>query len=98
MFTPRRVAAMEDEVRRIVTHYIDEVVESGHADLVADLAGCFPMEVISAVLGIPAADRDMLRECADRGLIREDGSVEIPQEAVEATFQMLAHFSEDLDR
>ena len=98
VFTPRRVAAMEDEVRRIVNHYIDEVIESGHADLMADLASCFPMDVISAVLGIPVADRDMLRECADRGLIREDGSMEIPHEAVEAIFQMLAYFGEDLDR
>lgn len=96
VFTPRRVAEMEDEVRRIVNHYIDQVVESGQADLMVDLAGCFPMDVISAVLGIPAADRDRLRECADRGLVREDGSMEIPHEAVEAIFEMLAYFTEDL--
>ena len=98
VFTPRRVAGMEDEVRRVVNHYIDQVVESGQADLMVDLAGCFPMDVISAVLGIPAADRDMVRECADRGLIREDGSMEIPQEAVEAIFEVLAYFAEDLAR
>ena len=98
VFTPRRVAGMEDEVRRIVNHYIDEVVESGHADLMVDLAGCFPMDVISAVLGIPASDRDRLRECADRGLVREDGSMEIPHEAVEAIFEVLAYFTEDLAR
>ncbi len=98
VFTPRRVAGMEDEVRRIVNHYIDNVIESGHADLVVDLAGCFPMDVISAVLGIPASDRDMVRECADRGLIREDGSMEIPKDAVEAIFEVLAYFTEDLAR
>ena len=98
VFTPRRVAQMEDEVRRIVTHYIDQVIESGHADLMADLAGCFPMDVISAVLGIPAADRDRIRECADRGLIREDGSMEIPHDAVEAIFEVLDYFAGDLAR
>ncbi|MCE2511976.1 MAG: cytochrome P450 [Acidimicrobiia bacterium] len=97
-FTVRRVAQMEDEIRRIVNHYIDTVIESGHADLMTDMAGCFPMDVISAVLGIPERDRDMLRDCADRGLIREDGSMEIPQEAVEAIFEVLAYFTEDLDR
>ena len=98
VFTPRRVAQMEDEVRRIVTHYIDQVIESGHADLMVDLAGCFPMDVISAVLGIPAADRDRIRECADRGLIREDGSMEIPHDAVEAIFEVLDYFAADLAR
>ena len=98
VFTPRRVAAMEDEVRRIVNHYIDTVIESGHCDLMTDVAGCFPMDVISAVLGIPEADRDMLRNCADRGLVREDGSMDIPQEAVEAIFELIAYFSENLDR
>ena len=97
VFTVRRVAEMENEIRRIVNHYIDSVIESGHADLMTDVAGCFPMDVISAVLGIPKTDRDMLRDCADRGLIREDGSMEIPQEAYEAIFEVLAYFSEDLD-
>ena len=98
VFTVRRVARMEDEIRRIVNHYIDTVIESGHADLMADVAGCFPMDVISAVLGIPEADRDSLRECADRGLVREDGSMKIPQPAVEGILEVLAYFAEDLDR
>ncbi len=98
VFTVRRVAHMEDEIRRIVNHYIDTVIESGHADLMADVAGCFPMDVISAVLGIPGADRDRLRDCADRGLVREDGSMEIPTEAFEAILEVLAYFTEDFDR
>ncbi len=98
VFTVRRVARMEDEIRRIVNHYIDTVIESGHADLMADVAGCFPMDVISAVLGIPESDRDSLRECADRGLAREDGSMKIPQPAVDAILEVLAYFAEDLDR
>jgi len=98
VFTVRRVAQMEDEIRRIVSRYIDEVIEAGHADLMADVAGCFPMDVISAVLGIPESDRDMLRDCADRGLIREDGSMEVPHEAAVAIFEVLDYFTEDLPR
>ena len=98
VFTVRRVAQMEDEIRRIVNHYIDTVIESGHADLMADVAGCFPMDVISAVLGIPECDRDTLRDCADRGLVREDGTMEIPQEGVEAILEVLAYFTEDFSR
>ena len=98
VFTVRRVAQMEDEVRRIVNHYIDTVIESGRADLMTDLASCFPMDVISAVLGIPESDRDSLRHCADGALIREDGSMKIPEESVDAIFEMLAYFTEDLNR
>ena len=97
-FTVRRVAQMEDEVRRIVNRYIDTVIESGRAELMADLAGCFPMDVISAMLGIPECDRDSLRNCADRGLIREDGSMKVPQAAVEAILEILVYFTEDLER
>ena len=98
VFTVRRVAAMEDEVRRIVNHYIDTVIESGHSDLMVDIAGCFPMDVISAVLGIPESDRDELRDCADRCLIRDDGSIEIPEDALNAIFEIIDYFKADLPK
>ncbi len=96
VFTGRRVAAMEDDTRRIVDGYIDGFVESGACDLVADLTGPFPMDVISAVLGIPAADRAELRGHAETILIRTDGSMEIPAEAAAGMFELLAYFIDDL--
>lgn len=96
VFTGRRVAAMEDEIRSIVNHYIDQVIEDGSADLVLDISGPFPMDVISAILGIPPEDREQLREDADKVLIRNDGSMEIPQEAAEGMFGLLQYFIDDL--
>jgi xanthine dehydrogenase accessory factor len=75
VFTGNRVAAMEDQVRETVGGYLDAVVEHGACDLVADISGPFPLDVISAVLGIPAADRPDLRGMADQLLVREDGSI-----------------------
>ena len=98
VFTGRRVANMEDEIRRIVDHYLDAVIESGHCDLVADLTGPFPMDVISAILGIAEGDREHLREAADKVLIRIDGEPTIPDEAYEGMFELLAYFMEDLPR
>jgi cytochrome P450 len=98
VFTPRTVAAMEDDVRRIVTGYLDEVVERGSCDLVADLTGPFPMDVISAVLGVPVADRAELRVQADRILVRDDGVMELPDVAVEGFGALFAYFAEDLPR
>ena len=96
-FTGRRVLAMEDEVRRIVDGYIDQVIEAGSCDLVNDISGPFPMDVISAVLGIPEHDRDALRVSADKILIREDGSMQIPEEAMNGMFELLGYFVQDLE-
>lgn len=96
VFTGRRVLAMEDEVRRIVDGYIDSVIEHGAADLVTDISGPFPMDVISAVLGIPEGDRAALRASADKILVREDGSMQIPEEAMNGMFELLGYFVDDL--
>ncbi|MCH7788442.1 MAG: cytochrome P450 [Acidobacteria bacterium] len=98
VFTGRRVAAMEDEIRTIIDGYIDRFVSEGSCDLVADLTGPFPMDVICAVLGIPAEDRAALRSHSDKLLIREDGIMEIPQAALDGMFGMLEYFIEDLGR
>ena len=83
VFTGNRVAAMEQQVRDTVGGYLDAVVGRGACDLVADVSGPFPMDVISAVLGIPVADRPMLRRMADKLLVREDGSMSMPAEALD---------------
>lgn len=96
VFTPRRMAEMEDDIRRIVDGYIDAFAESGSCDLVADLASPFPMDVISAILGIPEHDRAALRAYSDAILTREDGSMEMPKEALDGMFAMLGYFIADL--
>ncbi len=96
VFTGRRVAEMEDDIRSIVDRYIDNVIEVGTADLVTDITGPFPMDVISALLGVPAEDRDALRYEADRLLVREDGSMDLPAEAIEGFFGLLNYFIADL--
>lgn len=96
VFTGRRVAVMEGVARHIVDGYIDDFIESGACDLVEDLTGPFPMDVISAVLGIPGADRAALRNHADKILIRKDGSIQLPDEAIAGMFDLLTYFIDDL--
>jgi len=95
VFTGRRVAEMEDEIRRIVDRYIDTVAEQGHADVIADISSPFPMDVICAVLGVPAAHRDDLRRCSDMVMVREDGSMRIPEVAAKGMFGLLEYFIEN---
>ncbi len=98
VFTGRKVARMEDQVRSIVGGYIDAVASQGRADLVADISGPFPMDVIAAVLGIPEGDRAGLRAHADQILIREDGVPVMPKEALEGMFGLLGYFIDELPR
>ena len=96
VFTGRKVAEMQSTAREIVTGYIDAFIGDGCCDLVGDLSGPFPMDVISEVLGVPESDRADLRRFADKILIREDGSAEMPEEAAQGIFDMLSYFAADL--
>ena len=98
IFTGRRVAQMEEDIRNIFTGYLDQIIEKGEADLVDDLSSPFPMDVISAFLDIPEQDRAELRSHSDKILIREDGKMEIPQEAADGMFAMLQYFIDDLPK
>jgi cholest-4-en-3-one 26-monooxygenase len=64
-FTPGRVRASEDRLRRICDDLIDGVCEQGECDFVRDLAAPLPMIVIGDMLGIPASDRDELLRWSD---------------------------------
>jgi cytochrome P450 len=96
VFTTRKVAAMEAEIRRIVDGYLDRVLPRGVCDLVDDITGPFPMDVISALLGIPETDRAHLRQHADQILIREDGKMSIPKSSLDGIFGLLDYFVHDL--
>ena len=98
VFTTRTVARMEQEIRKIFTVYLDEVIESGSAEVVGDLTSPYPMDVISAVLGVPAADRPGLRAGSDKVMIREDGVLAIPAEAADGMLGLVTYFMEDLPK
>ena len=98
VFTTRTVAKMEDEIRAIFTKYLDRIVEKGSAEVVNDLTSPYPMDVISAVLGVPEADREHLRVSSDKIMERNDGVLEIPPEAAEGMMGLVAYFMDDLPK
>jgi cytochrome P450 len=73
VFTPRRVAALEPQMREFCARSLDPLVGAGRFDLVADFAGEMPMRVISMLLGIPEADQVAVREMVDANLRTEAG-------------------------
>ncbi len=59
-FTPSGVALLAPRVRELSRELLDETIERGEMDLVADYAGPLPAMVIAEMMGVPAADRPRL--------------------------------------
>jgi cholest-4-en-3-one 26-monooxygenase len=59
-FTPKMVARMAADIRRICNTLLDEVAPRGEADFVRDIAAPLPLHVLCELMGIPATDRPRL--------------------------------------
>ena len=68
VFTPRRMAALEDQVREFCARCLDPLVGSGGFDIIAELASMLPMRVIGMLLGIPEEDQVAVRNRTDANL------------------------------
>lgn len=79
-FTPRRIGALEKEVREIATRTLDRLRDQRAFDLQQEFSVKLPMDVISALLGIPEADRDSYRGWIDKGLQRDPETGQAPVE------------------
>lgn len=55
-FTPAAARALRPRIDELAVRILDEVVERGECDLVADIAGEMPSFVIAELLGIPLDD------------------------------------------
>jgi len=95
-FTPRRVAGLESRIRDMTVGYLDALVGSGSFDFVDEVAGRVPMDVISELMAVPAADRSELRRRADLLVHREEGVLDVPREGVEAFGWIRRYFQEML--
>ncbi|MFJ6940479.1 cytochrome P450 [Streptomyces sp. NPDC101132] len=64
-FTPRRVAALEDRTAATARSLLDRLAAAGGGDAVTGLAFPLPVLTICALLGLPAADQDLLKGLSD---------------------------------
>jgi cytochrome P450 len=75
VFTPRRMSAIEPQVRAFCAASLDPLVGSGGFDFIADLAAEMPMRTIGMLLGIPEQDQVQIRDRIDANMrLDEDGS------------------------
>jgi cytochrome P450 len=73
MFTPRKIAALESQIRDFCAQALDPLVGTGHIDFVADLGAQMPMKVISMLLGIPEDDQEFIRDQTNAQMRTEAG-------------------------
>jgi cytochrome P450 len=73
VFTPRRIGALEPQVRAFCTSVLEPLEGADHFDLVAAVGAQMPMRVIGMLLGIPEAAQEAIRDSADQNLRTEAG-------------------------
>jgi cytochrome P450 len=74
VFTPRRMAEIEDQIRQFCVNCLDPHVGSDGFDIVAELASMMPMRVIGMLLGIPESDQVAVRDANDASLRTRPGA------------------------
>jgi cytochrome P450 len=74
VFTPRRMAAIEDQIRAYCVRCLDPHVGSDGFDVIAELAAMMPMRVIGMLLGIPESQQTGFRDANDANLRTKPGT------------------------
>lgn len=75
VFTPRKVNAIEPQVRELCARALDPLVGAGGFDFVRDLGAQMPMRTIGMLLGIPEQDQEVIRDGIDDNLRLEEGTM-----------------------
>jgi cytochrome P450 len=92
VFTPRRMAALEDQVREFCVRCLDPLVGSSGFDIIAELASMLPMRVIGMLLGIPEQDQVAVRNKTDDTLRTVPGQPMSVREEEVASGDMFADY------
>ncbi len=96
MFTPARVAPLEQAVRAMAKELLAPHLAAGRIDVIGDFAAKLPMAIICRLLGFPREDEDRLRQLTDTVVHRDEGVFAMPDEGMQATLALYAYFNADL--
>lgn len=81
MFTPRKINALETQIREFCARSLDPLIGTDRFDFVADLGAQMPMRVIGMLLGVPEEDQEAARDLTNDKMRTEAGK---PMDAAEA--------------
>ncbi|MCP4436421.1 MAG: cytochrome P450 [Actinomycetia bacterium] len=89
-FTPRMIGLLEDHLRYRAELIVDDVIENGNCDFVADLAAELPLQAIAELMGVPQEDRHLIFEWSNTMIGSQDPDFaedeEAPHEAAMALY------------
>lgn len=94
VFTPRRMAALEAQVREFCIRCLDPLVGSSGFDVIAELASVLPMRVIGMLLGIPEQDQVAVRNKTDDNLRTVPGQPMVVREESVASGDLFVDYIE----
>jgi len=98
-FTPRMIAMLEEKIRIVTAAVVSEAIERGEVDFVVDMAARLPLVVISDLMGIPAADRDLLFRWTNQLMGQDDPEYNSSlEDAMQAGMDMYSYAQELADR
>lgn len=83
VFTPRAIESQRQMVTEKVEKYLG-AADPDRFDVVQDLSGPFPVEVITTMLGVPEEHAQQIRHWIDESLTREPGQVEVGESGMQA--------------
>jgi len=95
-FTPRTVERLAPTVRRLAAELVASLRADGGGDLLARVAEPLPVAVIAEMLGVPPADRELLRpwSAAITGMFELNPDGETARRAVRASQEFSAYLRE----
>ena len=83
VFTPRAIQSQKQMVTDKIDKYL-RAADPDRFDVVQDLSGPFPVEVITTMLGVPEEQAQQVRHWIDESLTREPGQVEVGESGMQA--------------
>ncbi|WP_370331526.1 cytochrome P450 [Mycolicibacterium hippocampi] len=94
VFTPRRMLAVEDLVRRFCARALDPLVDGDGFDFVVDLGAIMPMQTIGYLLGIPEDGQKQIRERTDKSIAVAGADVDVSASVFAESLALFAEYIE----
>ncbi|MGH7856915.1 MAG: cytochrome P450 [Candidatus Binatia bacterium] len=95
-FTPPRIQALEERVRRRVTDVLDRIAPLGECEFVSSVAAELPIQVLAELFGVPQEDRRRLFEWSNAVIGEDDPELRSSQEHIDACIEAMARYSANL--
>jgi cytochrome P450 len=97
-FTPRRMAALDDDIRIICAELLDGLADRDEFDFVQDFAAQVPSRVIARLVGVPENEREEQRHNIDGVFHIEPGVGMINDVSLNAQIALHAYLTDLIER